>query len=140
VATPVLGWWLLAERFCSQLAMPRIDPHATDRQIERLLTESSLLSSGEGAARRIQTAWSDSMIRSWTRKAAGDWASSDRAARLRATGFMLAVSALTTLAIQALGPRHFEPLGWMFPTAVAIGGSVLSWVANRMAAVGSGKS
>jgi hypothetical protein len=51
----------------------------------------------------------------------------------------MTVSAVTTLGLQAFGAQR-ERFGWALPVAVAAGGLVLSWIADRARAEGTGKS
>jgi hypothetical protein len=71
VFTRAFGWWFLAEEICQRLTMPRTDIAASDRECERLLLDSVLWSSGGHVARKVEAAWSDSLLRRWTRAAIG---------------------------------------------------------------------
>jgi hypothetical protein len=134
------GWWFLAEDSCGRLTMPRTDVDAADRPFERLLLHSSLWSIGDRLARSLRAAWLDSKVQSVTQTFARDPTLSEPVLALRVLGCVTTISALTTLGAQALVAGRFEPLSWMLPLAVAIGGMVLSGISSRNGAVGYKKS
>jgi len=120
--------------------MPRTDVDAADRPFERLLLESSLWSIGDRLARSLLAAWLDSKVRSVTPTLAREGTLSEPVHVLQVLGSVTTIVAVTTLGAQALAAGRFEPLSWMLPLAVAIGGVVLSGIASRNRAVGYKKS
>jgi hypothetical protein len=64
------AWWSLAERACASIVEPRIDVAASDRDIERLLRGSWIVSTIESLAAKLHAAWLDSLCRSLVRRAA----------------------------------------------------------------------
>jgi hypothetical protein len=126
----VFGWWFLAEEAVDALTAPRTDISASDRKCERLLLESALWSFGDRAARQIRAAWSHSEVRRAMETQSGRWRTSDQLQLLHAIGWVMTVSAVTTLGLQIFGAQR-ERLGWAMPVAVAAGGLMLSWIADR---------
>ena len=62
-------WWEAAERACGLIVEPRIDVAASDRDIEKLLRDSWIGSTGESLAAKLHAAWLDSVCRSLLRRA-----------------------------------------------------------------------
>jgi hypothetical protein len=126
----VFGWWFLAEAAVDALTAPRTDISASDRKCERLLLDSALWSFGDRAARQIRAAWLHSGVRRSMETQSGRWPASDPIQLLHAIGWVMTVSAVTTLGLQAFGALR-ERLGWAVPVAVAAGGLMLPWIADR---------
>jgi hypothetical protein len=134
VTRRALGWWFFAEDLCSQLAAPQTDVDASDRQFQRLLQSSWLWKLGERGSTAFEVAWVESRLRSWVRPLLRE-GSLDPSVGLRVVAWIMTVSAVTTLVVQALRRSGIEPLGWSVPAAVATASLVTFFAAGLISRV-----
>src|ERR1700687_1576167 len=65
VVRRIFAWWFVAERVWAQVALPKTDVAAGDRDVEAVLRASWLWSCGESFAAKVHAAWLDSRCRAW---------------------------------------------------------------------------
>jgi hypothetical protein len=132
VGRRALGWWFFAEDVGARLTTPRVDVSKSDRPVDRLVLESRLGRLGARAALTIRTSWSDSRCRARLSAIESVWRSADMVVTLRATGWIMMVSAATTLILQPFGSLGDEGTTRILPMGVATAGLTLSWLAGRL--------
>jgi hypothetical protein len=128
-----IAWWSLAETAASTLTLPRCDVARSDVEIERLLTGSRLFAGGHSLAVRVRRAWIDSRTSRWSQPIVGDWARLSLSVRVRMTGFIAVVSAVTALALQAAGPARMRWLDAILPAGMAVAGAIVAAAARPIA-------
>ena len=129
----LIAWWSLAERAASTLTQPRCDVACSDAEVERLLTDSGLFAFGHSLAARIRQARVDSRTSRWLRPIIGEWARLSLPDRVRMTGFIALVGAVTAIALQATGPAQTRWLGSILPAGTAVAGAIVVAAAGPLA-------
>jgi hypothetical protein len=132
VGKRALGWWFFAEDVGARLTTPRVDVRGSDRLVDRLVLESWLGRSGARVALTIRSSWLDSRSRARFCAIERVWRSADTVVTLRATGWIMIVSAATTLVLQPFGSLGDDGTTRLLPIGVAAAGLTLSWLAGRV--------
>jgi len=105
----------------------------SDAEVERLLTDSGLFAFGHSLAARIRQARVDSRTSRWLRPIIGEWARLSLPDRVRMTGFIALVGAVTAIALQATGPAQTRWLGSILPAGTAVAGAIVVAAAGPLA-------
>jgi hypothetical protein len=130
----------LAHAVASGLITPRTDIAASDRIVEQQLKSSAVAAIVRRAVTPIDAAREASMALSSARQVRAAWLSLPRAARVRATGCVMAIAAITVLLLDAARPGPMAPLLWVVPVTACVLGVLLALAADAFARALSGRS
>ena len=128
-----IAWWSLAEQAVSALTLPRCDVARSDVEVERLLTDSWLFGIGHSLAERIRRARIDSRASRCLQPIVGEWTRLSPSGRVRMTGLIAVVSAVTALVLRAAGPARAGWFDSILPGATAVAGAILVVAARPIA-------
>jgi hypothetical protein len=121
-----MGWWRFARLALSALTTPRADTAACDRAMEQLARDSRLGGALHRASWTIRAAWLDSRVCA----TAAAWAADVKPLRMR--GWVIVVTGVTVLALNAVKPTPVGPLSALVPSLVIVAGVLVILMAGPL--------